>query len=418
MKVLWFSATPSLFDEQKFGGWIASLERIVLKHRTDIELAIAFEYNDNRFCIKKNETTYYPINISNTIKDRLIEKVDGNYKWNRLKPMMIKIIEDFKPDIIQCFGSEWPYGLIAEYVDTPVVVHMQGFNNIYNESSKMVYSTFDYIKCNRFNPKATFTFITNKKKNEFLDQRERHLMSVNKYFMGRTIWDKEIVEHYSPNATYFYCPEALRPEIYNSETKWEDNNYGKNRLATISQAGVLKGNEIILKTAKLLKDEFSFDFEWIVAGNPAGIQMAERKTGIDHKKYNVKLLGMIPADRVSEELANSTIYVHPAIIDNSPNSLCEAQIIGCPVIAANVGGISSLVDDGKTGILYPYNEPHMLAFRIMELCKDKEMLKALSENEKKLSLERHNPDKVYECLNNVYTELYANANRRSNRDAD
>ena len=43
MKVLWFSATPSLFDEQKFGGWIASLERIVLKHRTDIELAIAFE---------------------------------------------------------------------------------------------------------------------------------------------------------------------------------------------------------------------------------------------------------------------------------------------------------------------------------------------------------------------------------------
>ena len=77
-----------------------------------------------------------------------------------------------------------------------------------------------------------------------------------------------------------------------------------------------------------------------------------------------------------------------------------------------------MVDDGKTGILYPYNEPHMLAFRIMELCKDKKMLKALSENEKKLSLERHNPDKVYECLNNVYTELYANANRRSNRDAD
>lgn len=418
MKVLWFSATPSLFDEQKFGGWIASLERIVLKHRTDIELAIAFEYSDNRFCVKKNETTYYPINISNTIKDRLIEKVDGNYKWNRLKPMMIKIIEDFKPDIIQCFGSEWPYGLIAEYVDMPVVVHMQGFNNIYNESSKMVYSTFDYIKCNRFNPKVAFTFITNKKKNEFLDQRERHLMSVNKYFMGRTIWDKEIVEHYSPNATYFYCPEALRPEIYNSEISWEDNNYGKNRLVTISQSGVLKGNEIILKTAKLLKDEFSFDFEWIVAGNPAGIQMAERKTGINHRKYNIKLLGMIPADRVSEELANSTIYVHPAIIDNSPNSLCEAQIIGCPVIAANVGGISSLVDDGKTGILYPYNEPHMLAFRIMELCKDREMLKALSENEKKLSLERHNPDKVYECLNNIYTELYANANRRSNKDAD
>ena len=46
---------------------------------------------------------------------------------------------------------------------------------------------------------------------------------------------------------------------------------------------------------------------------------------------------MIDSEQVAQELSSSRVYIHPAIIDNSPNSLCEAQIVGCPVIAANVG---------------------------------------------------------------------------------
>ena len=42
MRVLWFSVTPSLYDEKKYGGWIASLERIVKKYGNNIELAISF----------------------------------------------------------------------------------------------------------------------------------------------------------------------------------------------------------------------------------------------------------------------------------------------------------------------------------------------------------------------------------------
>lgn len=38
----------------------------------------------------------------------------------------LKVIEDFKPDIIHVFGSEWGFGLVEKYVDIPVVIHMQG----------------------------------------------------------------------------------------------------------------------------------------------------------------------------------------------------------------------------------------------------------------------------------------------------
>lgn len=405
MKVLWFSVTPSMFDEKKYGGWIASLERIVEKYSEDIELAIAFEYKDDRFKVKKGKNTYYIIKEFNSISDRLKEKKQFDYKWNKIRPQMIKIIEDFKPDIIQCFGSEWLYGLIAEYVDIPVVIHMQGFANIYNESSDMVFDDLEFMKCNNFNPKAMFTRLTNKKKNENNLAKERKLMKCNHYFMGRTKWDELIVKYYSSSSNYYYCPEALRPEIYNSNIMWNLDGQKSNRLVTITQAGVLKGNEIILRTARILKEQFDFNYEWNVAGNPKAFEMAEKKTGIKHQDYNINLLGLIDAENVAKELSMSTMYIHPAIIDNSPNSLCEAQVIGCPVVAANVGGISSLVDDGKTGILYPYNEPHMLAFKIMDLCNDRDFLNEISINEKEIARKRHEPQKVFDILHKIYEEI-------------
>lgn len=404
MRVLWFSVTPSLYDEKKYGGWIASLERIVRQHRKEIELGIAFEYDESEFKVTKNGVTYYPMNVSNTIKDRLVEKVDFEYKWKRVRIKMLKVIEDFKPDVIQCFGSEWLYGLITDYTDVPVVIHMQGFSNIYNESSELVYSDWEYIRCNHYNPKVAFTILTNKRKNEDSLAKERRLMQINKFFMGRTVWDRAIVENYSPEGKYFYCPEALRPEIYNAP-KWNPKHSDTMRLVTITQAGTLKGNEIILRTARILKEQFSFDFEWSVAGNTEAFGIAEKKTGIKHEKYNISLLGMIDADAVANTLEKSDAYIHPAIIDNSPNSLCEAQVVGCPVIAASVGGIASLVEDGKTGVLYPYNEPHMLAFKIMKLKSERGIAQMISENEIKAATERHNPEKIYSYLLKIYNSI-------------
>ena len=409
MRVLWFSVTPSLYDEKKYGGWIASLERIVRQYGKEIELGIAFEYNESEVKVTRNGVTYYPMNVSNTIKDRLIEKVDFEYKWNRVREKMLEVIENFKPDVIQCFGSEWLYGLIAEYTDIPVVIHMQGFSNIYNESSELVYSDWEYIRCNHYNPKVAFTTLTNRRKNEESLEKERRLMKNNKFFMGRTSWDREIVENYSPKSKYFYCSEALRPEIYGAP-KWNPESSDIMRLVTITQAGTLKGNEIILRTARILKEQFDFAFKWSVAGNTEAFKVAEKKTGIKHDNYNISLLGMIDAVTVANTLEKSDAYIHPAIIDNSPNSLCEAQVVGCPVIAANVGGIASLVENGKTGLLYPYNEPHMLAFEIMKLRSESGIAREMSKNEIKVATERHDPETIYEHLLETYNFIVVQKN--------
>jgi glycosyltransferase involved in cell wall biosynthesis len=365
-----------------------------------------FEHEDQIFKINKDGVDYYPIHINK----RKVYKLNPYKKWKKLRNKMLRVIEDFKPDIIHCFGSEWPYGLITNDIEIPVVLHMQGFLNTYIEMESLVFDENDarYVYGLRFD--MILKWLVNRKENAIKMQMERHIMRINRYYMGRTKWDSNIVKYYSPDSIYYYCPEAIRPQIYNASKTWNYIRRQRMSIVTISQANSLKGNEIILRTAKFLKEVLKVDFEWKVAGKRNIFQLFEKKTKINHRDVNIKLLGMIDANNVVEQLVDSDIYVHPAVIDNSPNSLCEAQLIGCPVVAANVGGIPQLVDDGESGILYPYNEFQTLAYILVDLYSDKELMIKLSKNEYTISHKRHSPEFISNVLEDIYTDVIVKSN--------
>ena len=96
----------------------------------------------------------------------------------------------------------------------------------------------------------------------------------------------------------------------------------------------------------------------------------EKKLKTTFEENNVSFLGFTKPDDLTKILCESTMYVHTAYIENSPNSVCEAQCLGVPIISTNVGGISSLVEDGKQGILVPANDPWQMANSIIELSND------------------------------------------------
>ena len=106
----------------------------------------------------------------------------------------------------------------------------------------------------------------------------------------------------------------------------------------------------------------------------------ERKEKLRFTDNNVDILGFTGPDELQRLLLSSDIYVHTAYIDNSPNSVCEAQYLGLPIISTNVGGISSLVIDGKEGKLVPANSCYNMAYEIMALAKDTERQMMYSEN--------------------------------------
>ena len=78
----------------------------------------------------------------------------------------------------------------------------------------------------------------------------------------------------------------------------------------------------------------------------------------------IRLLGFLDAPSLTRLLTGAHAYVMPSFAENSSNSLCEAQTVGVPCVAAAAGGTPSLVDDGRTGLLYPAGDAAALADRV------------------------------------------------------
>ena len=148
----------------------------------------------------------------------------------------------------------------------------------------------------------------------------------------------------------------------------------------------------------------NIDFEWIVFGNVSP-SFIEVKLGIKHENVHVKLFGVASEKQIKEELLSSTVYVHPSYIDNSPNSVCEAQMCGVPVIATNVGGVCSIVEDGVTGYLVPANDPYQMAFLIKTLFDNPILNVKMGDKERLVALERHNRKNICENLYNNYCKI-------------
>lgn len=313
-----------------------------------------------------------------------------------------KVISDYKPDIIQVFGSEQYFGLIANQVPTPVVLHIQGILNPYLNALLIPgIAKKDYL-FQSWNPKRIISNLLGLRFFEFGAKREIDIMRNVKYYIGRTEWDKRCVNIMHPGCKYFVGNEILRKEFY------EDNNRmfssSKPIIVTTISNPPYKGFDLALKTAKLLQENLKLDFEWKIFGNinPA---LAEKTTGIKTKDISVKLCGVASASALKDELQKATVYVHTSYIDNSPNSVCEAQILGLPVVVTHVGGTYSLIEEGITGFSVPANDPYQMAYLINKLVNDTTLNKEIGNNACAAALKRHDKTQIIDSLIETYKTI-------------
>lgn len=410
MRVLWLSINSSCYSSKlstahNGGGWVSSLEKIV-KTVSEIELGIAFEYNSDKFKDIIDGVVYYPMNTETPATKRRSE-FSISHQEKMILPKCLEVINDFKPDLIQCFGSEWAFGLVANHTDIPVVIHMQGsMPSYYNVLYPPRYSRWSAIVYNLVSLKFkdVVRSIFAPKLNRQRAEREARILTSNRYFLGRTDWDKSIVDLFSPTSQYFVCNEALRDSFVASE-KWQVKNNNTIIICTTGSGSLWKGLDVILKTAHALKTYSDIKFVWKIIGGVGNRCYIEWMEGLSFADNNVEFLGVLDEQRLRQELIDCDMYVHPAYIDNSPNSLCEAMLLGLPCIASCVGGISSIIDDGKSGILVPVNEPYLLADKIKQLSKDKDLQQRLSTEAIAKASDRHNVENIKSELLNAYNQI-------------
>lgn len=411
MKVLWFEVTPpsKYSNTNNFvAGWQDSLERIVRSY-PGIELIVAFETNNKDDSIKVIDgVKYVPVYVSFSMVEKVKDKLTWEIRATKLEKLMQDIVSDINPDIIHVFGVEWPYGRIAKYTKIPVVVHIMGALIPYeNALYPPGYSYIDTLKnIPLWDIKSKLSKVLYDRKYKTWVASERQVWKSVKYYMGRTLWDKSLSSILHPNCHYYHVEEALRDSFVSSVQCWKYESRSKVRLFSVGCSSFWKGPDMLLKTAKLLKDS-GLDFEWIVAGGMHSEikRLVERKTGTTYEDNNVQFVGFISPHEIINYIYSSTLFVHTAYIENSPNAICEAQYLGIPIVSTNVGGISTLLNNGELGILVPANDPWQMAHSIIELANDVDRMAAYSKKSIAYARERHNDENILKQLLLCYSDI-------------
>ena len=381
-------------------GWVGALCGALLNHG-GFEIGLSYEGNGSWSKVNGG-IRLYPLPIFSSWRNRLKRKMSVETEERLLVPLMQKAIEDFKPDIIQVFGSENAFGTICQYTDIPCVIHIQGFLPAYaNAYYPPGISLLDYCRQAFLKPGELYQRIWRWHVFRERAKREERILANVEFFLGRTEWDKAIVRVYSHCGRYFHCDEILRPVFYESKI-WQAHQRTQWQIISVISMPIYKGQDLILKTANLLKNKLGVDFTWNVYG-VYDLRFFEKMLGISAESVNVHIMGSVNAETLRDALLDADVYVHPSYIDNSPNSLCEAQMLGLPVIGADVGGVSTLVQQGVNGLLVPANDPIMLASHLHRLLiNDHEFASHLGMEARQTALARHEPSRIVKDLSQIY----------------
>ena len=85
--------------------------------------------------------------------------------------------------------------------------------------------------------------------------------------------------------------------------------------------------------------------------------------------------------------------------------MLEAMALGRPVIATGVGGVSSVIRDGETGLIVPPQSSSELARRIVELLDQPDRARAIGAQARKLVVEQYSANTMVQRTAQLYREL-------------
>lgn len=384
-------------------SWVDAMSKQLIK-QTDIKLAMATVVSTDK--LQKYE-------FDNIVYYLFPVKYRGHDYW-------ADIISDFRPDIIHVYGTEQSHNeqLLDKHTDIPILVSLQGILTEYARhyyGGVEVSSMFKYFQIkDLFLPTGFFSGKKNYLKRSKVEQK---ILLKAKNVEGRSTWDRVSALKINPNLRYYFLPRMIREPFYD-KYKWDIDAIERHSLLVHQGSNPIKCLHFLLESVYMLKEQYP-DIKLYIAGknnlNPKEWRIRLRKHAYINyikdliSKYNIEnnifFLGFLDADQMAEKLSRVHIAVLPSAIENAPNSIAEAQLVGTPCIASFVGGNMDMLTHNSDGFLYCYNEPNMLAEYIKQIFESDDLAVKFSENGKKVALKRHNQSKLVEDLLKIYTDV-------------
>jgi len=143
----------------------------------------------------------------------------------------------------------------------------------------------------------------------------------------------------------------------------------------------LKGAQILLDAAARLRSRDAFDdLAVVIAGDDSGDgapddrgserRRLERHAARIGLEDHVRFVGAVRHEQLADYYAMADVCVVPSLTESFGLVALEAQALGTPVIAAAVGGLREIVEDGVTGLLVEGHDPSDYALAMADVLGD------------------------------------------------
>lgn len=151
----------------------------------------------------------------------------------------------------------------------------------------------------------------------------------------------------------------------------------------------------------------SKDATLVVAGG-GDLEPALRTRADRMGSSRIRFIGLVSQDEMAGYLAAADIVVVPSVrdeagnVDGLPNVVMEALASGTPLVATRAGGIPSVVEHGRTGMLVAERSPAELASAIARLLDDEGLRARIGGTARQEAVSRHTWDEVARRFEEVY----------------
>ena len=403
-----------------------SLAEAVKKFAPQIELCIASE-GPIQTAIRIDGIEY--VSLGKAKRNRKIFPSLRHIR-SEFKSAVVNCVKDFKPDVIHIHGSEGYFPTLSHdcWCGIPCAVSLQGIIAGYaphymGNITEQEFRPFRNIVREILQGYSTSNEAAYWRNNRGV--KEIDALKSFRYIFGRTAWDKAWTKYINPDACYLEVGEVLRPEFYQQRRKPHEI-VSHTIYCGAAATYPLKGAHWILRALAVLKKKYP-DVKLIIARAPlisSSINFFQARRLGEYHRYlrslissldlwgNVELLDGLAADAVADVLRRSEVFCLPSLVENSPNSLGEAMLMGVPAIATDVGGVKSILSDGNEGILVPSADPASIADSIDMLFSNRSQAIQYADAAYKTAVNRYNPQIVVQQLLAAYESMTSNEKSR------
>ncbi len=416
MRVMWMTFAPIGRAAQliygtptQSGGWVDAALNSLLPYIKSNELTLQIvALNSKEACVTDEETgvVYRTVNVARNRGKRGVPQDKEKFK---------ALIDEFSPDIIQIWGTEFTFGLdvIETAGDIPVCFDIQGVME-----SLVKHPLGDIPAFRLFCQLGLTSFF------KFRSLHKWHKINAKHVALESEMISKSaglIVDNEWTCAQYSHCTDKFYfvPLAINncfSQRSWNAGECERHSLFTVAggicpQKGV---HDAVLAVASL-KEKYP-DIKLYIPGaisnrNPKflydSVFIRHIRKIIDKYKLqeNVFFTGRLTSDEMAQRMEKSNAFVMPSCVETHSSSLREAMLVGVPCVSADVGSVPEFLCHGKNGFLYRYGESQTLAYYIDKMFSDNAQAQDIGVCAKQTINEMYPQDKTGEMMWAAYGQI-------------